>query len=128
MSIIIPRPLLKSAIDDLIRGTEPEDIELVRFQDEEEALSLEDLGRLSRQGPVINFVNKLLEQAVALKASDILVEPQEYKLRVRLRVDGMLREQPENNKNMGPLVASRIKVVSDWILPNTACRRTAGSR
>mgnify|MGYP001558238255 CR=1 FL=1 len=102
----------KSAIDDLIRGTEPEDIELVRFQDEGEALSLEDLGRLSRQGPVINFVNQLFEQAVALKASDILIEPQEYKLRVRLRVDGMLREQPENNKNMGPLVASRIKVVS----------------
>ena len=84
----------------------------MRFQDEGEALSLEDLGRLSRQGPVINFVNQLFEQAVALKASDILIEPQEYKLRVRLRVDGMLREQPENNKNMGPLVASRIKVVS----------------
>ena len=96
----------------MIRGTEPEDIELVRVKEEEESLSLEDLGRLSRQGPVINFVNKLFEQAVALKSSDILIEPQEHKLRIRLRVDGMLREQPENNKNMGPLVASRIKVIS----------------
>lgn len=101
----------KAMIEDLLEGISDENIELIQESKEVE-LSLDDLGRLSRQAPVVSFVNRLLEQAVGLKVSDILIEPQEAKLRIRLRIDGMLKEQPENPKTMSPLVVSRLKVMS----------------
>lgn len=101
----------KAMIEDLLEDIPDEDIELIQERKETE-LSLDDLGRLSRQAPVVSFVNSLLEQAVGLKASDILIEPQEEKLRIRMRIDGMLKEQPENPKTMCPLVVSRVKVMS----------------
>lgn len=101
----------KAMIDDLLEGISAENIELIQEIREAE-LSLDDLGRLSREAPIVSFVNNLLEQAVSLKVSDILIEPQESRLRIRIRVDGMLREQPENPKAMSPLIVSRIKVIS----------------
>lgn len=101
----------KAMIEDLLEDIPDENIELIQERKEAE-LSLDDLGRLSRQAPVVSFVNSLLEQAVGLKVSDILIEPQEEKLRIRMRIDGMLKEQPENPKTMCPLVVSRIKVMS----------------
>lgn len=98
-------------IEDLLEGISAENIELIQERQEAE-LSLDELGRLSREAPLVSFVNKLLEQAVNLKVSDILIEPQESKLRIRLRIDGMLKEQPENPKQMSPLIVSRIKVIS----------------
>lgn len=98
-------------IEDLLEDISAEGIELIQEKREAD-LSLDELGRLSREAPIVSFVNKLLEQAVALKASDILIEPQESKLRTRFRIDGLLREQPDNPKTMSPLVVSRIKVIS----------------
>jgi type IV pilus assembly protein PilB len=101
----------KEMIEDLLEDIPDESIELIQERKEAE-LSLDDLGRLSRQAPVVSFVNSLLEQAVGLKVSDVLIEPQEESLRIRMRIDGMLKEQPENPKTMCPLVVSRIKVMS----------------
>lgn len=101
----------KAMIEDLLEGIPDENIELIQERREAE-LSLDDLGRLSRQAPVVSFVNSLLEQAVGLKVSDILIEPEEDKLRIRMRIDGMLKEQPEKQKTMCPLVVSRVKVMS----------------
>lgn len=101
----------KAAIEDLIQNMPAESIELIPAR-EEEVISQEDLSRLIRQGPIISFVNKIMEQAVSLKSSDILIEPQENNLRIRFRVDGLLREQSQSDKSMGPLVVSRVKVIS----------------
>ncbi|MEO0077473.1 MAG: GspE/PulE family protein [candidate division WOR-3 bacterium] len=75
---------------------------------EDESKSAE---QLSAEGPVVTFVNHLLEQAIAERASDIHIEPEADKLRVRLRVDGMLRETGQFPLNLHPVVSSRIKIL-----------------
>jgi type II secretory ATPase GspE/PulE/Tfp pilus assembly ATPase PilB-like protein len=55
----------------------------------------------------------IVEEAVRKKASDILIEPQEHALRLRLRIDGILKEEPAPPKNMHPSIVSRVKVMSN---------------
>jgi type IV pilus assembly protein PilB len=62
--------------------------------------------------PVVQWVQQLLEQAVALKASDLHFEPYEHLYRVRLRIDGELREVATPPAALKDRLASRIKVLS----------------
>ena len=62
--------------------------------------------------PVVVYVQKLLEQAVALKASDLHFEPYEHHYRVRMRIDGELREVDQPPMAFKDRLASRIKVMS----------------
>ena len=62
--------------------------------------------------PVVNFVQELLEQAVQLKASDLHFEPYEHHYRVRMRIDGELREMATPPMALKDRLASRIKVLS----------------
>lgn len=99
-------------IDDLVKEMSISPIELIR--EEKEALPNEqELGRISRQAPVIQVTNMLLEEGVQKKASDILIEPLDKKLRVRFRIDGVLQEQKAPPKSMHQSIVSRVKVMSD---------------
>jgi type IV pilus assembly protein PilB len=62
--------------------------------------------------PVVTCVQQLLEQAVALKASDLHFEPYEHHYRVRMRIDGELREVASPHMALKDRLASRIKVMS----------------
>lgn len=62
--------------------------------------------------PVISIVNSLISQAVKDRASDIHIEPLEKNVRVRFRVDGMLREIISFPKYSHAAIVSRIKVIS----------------
>ena len=62
--------------------------------------------------PVVVYVQKLLEQAVALQASDLHFEPYEHHYRVRMRIDGELREIDQPPMAFKDRLASRIKVMS----------------
>ena len=62
--------------------------------------------------PVVSYVQKLLEEAVALKASDLHFEPYEHQYRVRMRIDGELREVATPHMALKDRLASRIKVMS----------------
>jgi type IV pilus assembly protein PilB len=62
--------------------------------------------------PIVKLVNELFAEAVRVGASDIHVEPQREDLRVRFRVDGLLREVMSVPKGATAAVASRIKVMS----------------
>jgi type IV pilus assembly protein PilB len=61
---------------------------------------------------VVHLVQQLLEQAVALKASDLHFEPYEHHYRVRMRIDGELREVAAPAITLKDRLASRIKVLS----------------
>jgi type IV pilus assembly protein PilB len=99
-------------IDDLVKEISVSPIELI--QEEREVLpSDQELERISHEAPVIKITNMLLEQGVKKKASDILIEPLEKTLRIRLRIDGVLREEKSPSKNMHASIVSRIKVMSD---------------
>src|SRR5437764_956634 len=61
---------------------------------------------------VVAIVSELLEKAISMSASDIHLEPTEYQLRVRFRLDGMLHDQPALTKNNAQQIISRLKVLS----------------
>nr|WP_233253860.1 ATPase, T2SS/T4P/T4SS family [Limnohabitans sp. 2KL-1] len=62
--------------------------------------------------PVVSYVQQLLEHAVLLKASDLHFEPYEHHYRVRMRIDGELRELATPHMALKDRLASRIKVLS----------------
>lgn len=79
-----------------------------------------DAEDLAKQAPIIKLANALIQQAIADRASDIHVEPQQRSVRVRYRVDGVLQEAMQVPRNlMAPLI-SRFKIMADM---NIAERR-----
>lgn len=65
-----------------------------------------------REAPVSNIINQLLEYAVKVRASDIHIEPQEDRTRVRYRIDGILQEKILLPKGVHDALISRIKILS----------------
>jgi type IV pilus assembly protein PilB len=73
----------------------------------------EDLKAEDAENRIIKFVEEIIKKATEEKASDIHIEPDEDKLRIRFRVDGVLKEVSVQPKSIHPAVVSRIKVLSD---------------
>ncbi len=71
------------------------------------------LGDIIKEAPIAKIVSTLLEFAVKNRVSDIHIEPQETKTRVRYRIDGILHEKLALPKSVHPAVISRIKILSD---------------
>jgi type IV pilus assembly protein PilB len=95
-------------IDDIIEDVKPEDFTLVESQ-------IEDIGNLQEvagHSPVIKLVNYLIYNAVREGASDVHIEPDEKKTRVRYRVDGRLYEKICPPHHMHPALVSRIKIMA----------------
>ena len=86
----------------------------------EEAPDIADLQRMATEALVIQLVNLIIHQAVQERASDIHIEPFERELRVRYRIDGVLREVQAPPKRLHPAIVSRIKILADM---NIAERR-----
>jgi general secretion pathway protein E len=72
----------------------------------------EQLKELASEAPVIKMVNQIIQRAVTSKASDIHIEPFEQVLKVRYRVDGLLREIEHPSIDMAPALVSRIKIMA----------------
>lgn len=73
---------------------------------------VEDLLESEDDAPIIRLINALLSQAVRDKASDIHLEPFESRSVVRFRLDGVLRDIMEPQKQLHSLLVSRIKVMA----------------
>jgi len=72
----------------------------------------EDLLESQDDAPIIRLINGLLTQAVKENASDLHIEPFEDRLRVRIRVDGILQEIMQLNRLVAPVVISRLKIMA----------------
>jgi type IV pilus assembly protein PilB len=82
-------------------------------EDEEGAAELTDLRASAEDAPVIKLVFSILGQAANEGASDVHFETAEDEMRVRFRVDGVLREAARVPKRMVSGVISRIKIMSE---------------
>ncbi len=87
--------------------------EAVDEADQEEEAEITDLRASAQDAPVIKLVYSILGQAANEGASDIHFEPGEDDMRVRFRVDGVLREAAQVPKRMVLGVVSRIKIMSE---------------
>lgn len=74
--------------------------------------SRDDLLRVADQAPVTQLVNMILLDAVKAGASDVHIEPFETRVRIRIRVDGLLYDQAEPPKHMETGLVSRLKVMA----------------
>ncbi len=75
--------------------------------------TIEDLGSIIKEAPIAKIVSTILEFALKSRASDIHVEPQELKTRVRYRIDGILQEKLILPKSIHEALISRIKILSE---------------
>jgi type IV pilus assembly protein PilB len=86
-------------------------------EDEEEAAGelaeVADMEVSAEDAPVIKLVYSILGQAVGEGASDVHFEPAEGQMRVRFRIDGVLREAAHVPARMVSAVISRVKIMSD---------------
>jgi len=84
-----------------------------RLKNEEVTATIRDLADATENAPIVSIVNSLLDQAVHDKASDVHIEPVEDKVRVRFRVDGVLREVITFPKSTQAPLLSRIKIMAE---------------
>ncbi len=83
-------------------------------EEEEEALAgVSEMQASAEDAPVIKLVYSILAQAVGEGASDVHLEPGEGELRIRFRVDGVLKESAHVPKRMIGAVISRLKIMSE---------------
>jgi len=76
-------------------------------------------GVIAEEAPVIKLVSTILHQAVNERASDIHIEPERSKLRVRFRIDGDLKNVLTLPLELQPPVISRIKILSELKIDET---------
>lgn len=82
-------------------------------QDEERAEEASDVKTIVQDSPISQALSKILEYAIKSRASDIHIEPLENALKIRCRVDGVLREIMQLPKSIEPALVSRVKILSD---------------
>lgn len=78
-----------------------------------EELTQEKVEEIAKAAPVAEIVKALFEFALKARASDIHLEPQEDRTRVRYRIDGILHEKLALPKAVHDSVVSRIKILSN---------------
>lgn len=122
---ILSKPVRLALVreSDLLRA-----IDLVYRRTEEISNLAEELGEELSQGdydlaqlvadegvvdaPVIKLLQSMFEDAVQVNASDIHIEPDESKLRIRQRIDGVLQEQVLEGKRIAGALVTRLKLMS----------------
>lgn len=81
---------------------------------QDKTISEKDLGTTSiKEAPISKIVDTILEFALKSRASDVHVEPEESKTRIRYRIDGILQEKLSLPKTIHDSLVSRIKILSE---------------
>lgn len=99
---------VEAAINQLYFGSEAiEEDTLEGLEDD-----VDRLKELATDAPVIRFVDRMIDDALSRRASDIHVEPKNDLLAIRFRVDGLLMEIPGPSRDIAAAVVSRLKIMS----------------
>ncbi len=101
---------LQVEFGDLIKS---EDVGLKKINEDEDEKSAKELKAMAEDLPVVKIVDSLVSHAVLQGASDIHIEPGEYHLVVRYRIDGILHDAMTLSKNAASGITARIKVLSN---------------
>lgn len=94
-------------------ATNPDDIELADKSREDDDMSIDQLREMMEDAPVVRLANLIIHQALQDKASDIHIQPEANRVRVRYRIDGVLHDAMTVPKKAQAPLISRIKVMAD---------------
>ena len=72
-----------------------------------------DIKTIVQDSPISRALSTIMEYAVKARASDVHIEPLEKSLKIRCRIDGVLREIMQLPKSIEPALVSRIKILSE---------------
>jgi type IV pilus assembly protein PilB len=103
---------LQSAAADAI-VEEQHGLDAIEEAEEGDLAEVSSMQASVEDAPVIKLVYSILAQAVGEGASDIHLEPEEGELRIRFRIDGVLKESAHVPKRMISAVISRLKIMSE---------------
>ena len=115
---VLPRDVFERRLSEVYSA---EGLSAATFEDEEnqdltslaEGLpTTADLLDTEDDAPIIRLINALIAEAVKTRASDVHVEPYEQALKIRMRIDGVMREVLDLPARVTPALTSRIKVMS----------------
>jgi type IV pilus assembly protein PilB len=104
---------LGEIIGEAVRGADLESLRLARPEEEEQPVNVVELREVADVAPVIKLANALMSKAISMRASDIHIEPQQRRVRVRVRIDGLLQELMVVPKDLQHPLVSRIKVLAN---------------
>ena len=107
---------LLQAIDHIYRKT----VEITGFAralEEDLGDSVVDFGALGiraglEEAPIVKLLQSVFDDAMQVRASDIHIEPQEERLQIRFRIDGVLHLQTESDLKIASALALRLKLMS----------------
>jgi len=116
--VIAPRSDIQRAIDTAYRALGSIREHVRAFQETAEPARRVPIDTVSQlamadDAPVVQVVNLLITQAMRDRASDIHIEPQGQRLRVRFRIDGALHDAVELPLAMAPALVSRLKIMAE---------------
>lgn len=112
----------KKTIEDILNRLYPQtqdileeisEVSEIEIETSEAELSLDAINKEAGEAPIVRLANFLIMEAVNLGASDIHIEPQEKKLVVRYRIDGVLRIFHEFPINIKDALTARFKILAN---------------
>jgi len=93
-------------------GDDDFDLENLDVSQSDDAMDSDSARDDVEDAPIVRFVNKIMLDAIRKSASDIHFEPYEKYYRIRLRIDGVLREIAQPPVQLATKLAARLKVMS----------------
>ena len=118
MPVVSTKADIISAIETYVRNTaemveEFGEAEYLEEEEEGEEEAEEVFREAGEDAPIVKYVNLIISEAVSEGASDVHIEPGVKEVRIRYRVDGVLREVRRSPKKVHPGMVSRIKILSN---------------
>lgn len=104
---------LGEIVGEAVKGVDIESLRLARPEEEEQPVNVVELREVADVAPVIKLANALMTKAISMRASDIHIEPHQRRVRVRVRIDGLLQELMVVPKDLQHPLVSRIKVLAN---------------
>lgn len=99
--------------DFAFQGLEGFELDDIEYGDDEESVNAVDLQNMAEEAPVVRLVNAILVDAIKNNCSDIHMESYEKMMRVRFRIDGVLKEVMRPPLKLRNAIVSRIKIMSN---------------
>jgi MSHA biogenesis protein MshE len=114
---VVGETVLLQAIDRLYRRTSEISGLAQELQEELSDAPAIDFGTLGttlsvEEAPVAKLLQSVFEDAVSVRASDIHIEPMEFRLQIRFRIDGVLHLQTESDLRIAPALVLRLKLMA----------------